>query len=194
MQFALRYLREGTDLMPVSTFLESFCGVFGACVGTAGVLLATYSHSMLPDTLAAIVMSGTVGLVALGLLSRSSTSLLGQTLPLSLVLEITMMLEHDPVVVAVYDVKTEVLGVDTARFKAEIEFNADAITRRRQTNWADVAVSMRKPGTDEEVEDWVSKNDSLFLVALTTELKRLESQIKQKLSQFKTVHVDLEPW
>ena len=202
------------DVCMVVGMLQHVCCIFlavscmyDACMSACmvhvlqgGVLLASHYGTMLPDTLASLAMSGCVGGVALFLLSRSTQSLLGKTLPLPQVLDITRMLKDDPVVVAVYDVKTEVLGVTTVRFKAEIEFNAEAVTRRRISDggWEDVCRSMRAAADVEGVatgEDWVMKNDSLFLFALTGEIKRLETNIKKMLGpQFTTVHCDLEPW
>ena len=48
--------------------------------------------------------------------------------------------------------------------------------------------------SEEGAEDWVMRNDALFLMALTSELTRLETIIRDALPEFKYVHVDLEPW
>eukprot|EP00808_Paulinella_micropora_P028816 g67604.t1 len=109
----VQYLRSGQDLMPISTFLESFSGLLAATVGSCGIVASNVLGSMVPDAAAGLIMSSFVGVVSSFLLSRSSSQLLGATLPLSLVDKITLDLQTDPVVVAVYDVKTEVMGVVT---------------------------------------------------------------------------------
>merc|ERR1711979_169213 len=64
------------------------------------------------------------------LLRKSGNALLGQTLPQWRVKRLIMELEGHPAVVNVYDVKTEIMGTDTVRFKAEVQFNPQVITER----------------------------------------------------------------
>jgi len=53
-----------------------------------------------------------------------------------------------------------------------------------------------KSQDQQTVEDWLMRNDSLFLKALTDELKRLEGIIREELRRdnYRRIHVDLEPW
>merc|ERR1719401_1472534 len=74
-------------------------------------------------------MASSVGAVSLGLLHRSGEALLGRTLPMKRVELIVERLEERATIFAVYDVKTEVVGTDTVRFKAEVHFNSEAITK-----------------------------------------------------------------
>ena len=48
--------------------------------------------------------------------------------------------------------------------------------------------------TEAEAEDWVMRNDALFLMALTKEIQRIETIVRDALPEFRRVHVDLEPW
>ncbi|EER01938.1 conserved hypothetical protein [Perkinsus marinus ATCC 50983] len=107
-------IRSGADVMPVATFLEAGSGILGAAIGIVGVVRAP------------------IACLCPSLEARSGTQLLlGATLPSDEVEMVIRSLEADPVVVGVYDVKTELVGTTTARFKAEVEFNAEAVTRRR---------------------------------------------------------------
>ncbi|KAF4750466.1 hypothetical protein FOZ62_021597 [Perkinsus olseni] len=218
-------IRSGADIMPVATFLEASSGILGAAIGIAGVVASYCLGSPIPDMMASLLMSGVVSGVGAYLLRRSTQLLLGATLPSDEVEKVIRSLEADAVVVGVYDVKTELVGTTTARFKAEVEFNAEAVTRRRlkiaQANeavtspgptyralWpygrasADpvdcVTASMKEAssGGPSSAEDWLMRNDALFLLALTRELKRLERLIRDSLpaNKYSYVHVDLEPW
>lgn len=179
------HLREGRDVMTIATFCEAICGVVGGAVGICGVW-TTYTYQLAAfDASASLIMSGLVGMTSLFLLNKSQRALLGQTLPESTVLRIIDLVLADPVVNDVLDVKTEVVGTTTARFKAEINFNAEAITRKRP--------SSRFVGTDDDFSEWVEQNNADFLVALTVELKRIERVIRSELDVFPNVHVDLEP-
>eukprot|EP00397_Hematodinium_sp_SG-2012_P020689 GEMP01021332.1.p1 GENE.GEMP01021332.1~~GEMP01021332.1.p1 ORF type:complete len:571 (+),score=107.77 GEMP01021332.1:92-1804(+) len=185
---AITQLREGRDVMTVATFCEAVCGVVGGAVGIVGVW-TTYCYQLAAfDATASLIMSGLVGMTACFLLNKSQRALLGQTLPETLVLRLIDVVLADPVVNDVQDVKTEVVGTTTVRFKAEVSFNAEEITRKSKRRQAPAF-----PVSDAEFADWLEQNNADFLRALTEELKRVERIIRLELKIFPNVHVDLEP-
>ena len=197
------YIRRGSDVMPVATFLESGTGVFAAGLGSLGVVASFVTGNALFDLAASAVMASSVLGVSGFLLGRSQEALIGRTVPMEVVRAVTELLEKQGSVVAVYDVKTEILGAETVRFKAEIEFNAEEITKKRldlAKNPESLKFTLNSLATlnNEKFEDWVMKNDAMFLLALTAELKNLEvlirGEIADSLVGCKNIHVDLEPW
>jgi len=196
------YVRNGSDMMPVATFLEASTGAMGAMIGSAGVLMSFYTGSVLWDIAASSLMAISVLAVSTKLLVQSQAALVGRTLPVSTVTPILLLLEGHSSVVAVHDVKTEVAGAETVRFKAEIEFNAEELTKKRLAVkgpdvFTDMLYHIRTLHTPAEVEDWLMRNDSKFLFSLTSELKHLESIIRRELREkhnFINIHIDLEPW
>lgn len=179
-------LWEGRDVMTIATLCEAVCGVVGGAVGIVGVW-TTYTYQLAAfDASASLIMSGLVGMTSWFLLNKSQHCLLGQTLPEATVLRVIDIVLSDPVVNDIQDVKTEVVGTTTARFKAEVSFNAEAITRKGNVP--------AFPGScDSEFAEWREQNNADFLVGLTVELKRIESNIRSELKIFPNVHVDLEP-
>merc|ERR1740121_745424 len=121
----LQYLREGRDVMSTATFTEASSGVFGAGVGLIGLGASYLLQSGAPDVVASILMAAMVTGLSHFLMRRSGQALLGCTLPGWRVKALVLRLESHPAVVAVYDVKTDVV-----RFKAEVQFNPQAITER----------------------------------------------------------------
>lgn len=217
-----RYILEGPDVMSVATFTESASGVVGAGVGLSGLALSYYFETALFDVGASLVMASAVGAVSTFLLQRSGAALLGRTLPMSRVVELIEHLEERPTISGVYDVKTEVLGTDTVRFKAEVQFNAEGITESilgigRMSNELPVEeepdmdlervpvrlemqlremLPQAQQGlrTAEQTENWLHANNALFYEALAWEVKMVERQIRQHLKDFRNIHIDLEPW
>jgi len=120
-----KYLRDGPDIMSVATFCEASSGVVGAGVGLSGLGLSWYFETALFDIGASLIMAASVGGVSFFLLRRSGAALLGRTLPMNRVVHLVEHLEERATISGVYDVKTEVLGTDTVRFKAEVQFNAE---------------------------------------------------------------------
>eukprot|EP00931_Biecheleriopsis_adriatica_P088102 TRINITY_DN62486_c0_g1_i1.p1 TRINITY_DN62486_c0_g1~~TRINITY_DN62486_c0_g1_i1.p1 ORF type:complete len:613 (-),score=126.90 TRINITY_DN62486_c0_g1_i1:29-1846(-) len=130
LQQVFRYLREGRDVMSTATFTEAGSGVLSSCVGLLGLGLSYHLQNGVPDVAASVLMASMVCALSQFLLRKSGNALLGQTLPRWRVKELVRKLEAHAAVVNVYDVKTELVGMDTVRFKAEVQFNAQVITER----------------------------------------------------------------
>ena len=197
----LDYIRRGRDMMPVATLLEASTGVAGAALGISGLALSHLTGNPYYDLGASAVMAASVILVSFFLLGRSQSALVGRTLSINTVKRIVNMIESRPTVIGIYDIKTECLGPDTVRFKAEVEFNAEALSKQRlnlhELNQSKLLQTMQGFKSASQAEDWLMQNDSGFLLALTNELKKLEDLIRVDLMQlegFTVCHIDLEPW
>lgn len=218
-----KYLREGRDVMSTATFTEAFSGVLSSGVGLIGLGLSYHLQSGVPDVVASICMASIVSGVSVFLLQKSGNALLGETLPRWRVKALIDKLEAHVAVVNIYDVKTELVGVDTVRFKAEVQFNPQVITERiLQLNTAEeepdpsgmdahvahavlasqlqgIIPQLRRGFSEPSVgEDpaatWLFRNNNLFYEALAWELKDVERALRSELQDFKNVHIDLEPW
>jgi len=124
------YLRHGRDVMSTATFTEASSGVLGAAVGLGGLWASWYLQTGVPDVLCSIVMGSLVCGVSTFLMRKSGNALLGQTLPPWRVQALVSRLEAHSSVSGVFDVKTELVGTDTVRFKAEVQFHPQAVTER----------------------------------------------------------------
>jgi len=130
LRLVWRYLREGRDVMSTATFTEASSGVLGAGVGLCGLASSLIYQSGTPDVAASMVMASMICGLGTFLLRKSGTALLGNTLPDARVEDLVSLIEAHAAVVSVYDVKTELIGTDTVRFKAEVQFNPQTITER----------------------------------------------------------------
>jgi len=211
----LTYLCEGRDVMSVATFCEAGSGVLGAMIGLCGIGLSWGLQTNICDIGASAFMALTVGGVSIFLLGRSGELLLGQTLPIGRVESIVKLMETRHAIVAVFDVKTIVIGTDTVRFKAEVQFNPEAVTEDiLGTRGEDDDVSDPKNiegrlqsklqamlprlsqgfASSLDAETWLCQNNAIFYEALARELKDVERNIREELKDFRHVHIDLEPW
>ncbi|GAB5372054.1 hypothetical protein AAMO2058_001632800 [Amorphochlora amoebiformis] len=199
----LSYLRYGNDMISITTFAECTLGVLAAGAGVLATILYTQTGDGWYDAVASVFIASTVVAGSGVMLSKNSKVLVGETLPMKEVELLVFMIEGEETVASIHDVKTEVLGVDTVRFKAEIEFNAEAITRKIK-NLHSIPSPESKQLLDEvsqiesevQAEDWIMKNNALYQTALSTELQRIEHIIKQHLQEanFKNFYIDLELW
>eukprot|EP00996_Jenningsia_fusiforme_P006342 NODE_764_length_1921_cov_31.037393_g708_i0.p1 GENE.NODE_764_length_1921_cov_31.037393_g708_i0~~NODE_764_length_1921_cov_31.037393_g708_i0.p1 ORF type:complete len:357 (-),score=56.62 NODE_764_length_1921_cov_31.037393_g708_i0:127-1197(-) len=201
------YYREGTDVMSIAALTEAAVGIAGAAIGIVGISLAWYTQNSIYDASASMLIASSVASASLFIMHKNSARLVGTTLPLHLALKITSSLQEDACVLAIYDVKTEVYGVTSARYKAEVEFNPEWITRKymrmgtSESRTQDfvgqlTAATQHQESFGQHATDIILRNNAEFLVALCTELKRLESMVRAQLKEngFEKIHVDLEPW
>eukprot|EP01061_Rhynchopus_euleeides_P000821 TRINITY_DN10599_c0_g1_i2.p1 TRINITY_DN10599_c0_g1~~TRINITY_DN10599_c0_g1_i2.p1 ORF type:complete len:516 (+),score=228.49 TRINITY_DN10599_c0_g1_i2:188-1549(+) len=193
-----RAASKAPDIMSAATHLEAKAGVYGGLVGMVGVLTTLVTGNPTVEIVCATAMGGIVAGVACHLLGKSSTSLLGATLPVERVTQVIELLQKDDIVVEVFDVKTQVLGSDTVRFKAELHYNAEAITKRRRDlhelpsqEAQELYDELKSLNNPHAAEDWLMKNDAEFLIAFSTEAARLRALIRTELSEYTKVHVDL---
>jgi len=213
-QHVTSYVREGSDVMSVATFCEAGSGVVGCAFGLLGLGLSWFYQNSMFDMGASLFMASSVGVVSVFLLNRTGRALLGKTLPAPRVVQIVDKLENWHTIVAVYDVKTEVIGTDTVRFKAEVQFNSDTITTGLLSSdtWkplsSQVAIKERLQSQlnqlipevqkglpcQTDAERWLLANNAIFYEALAWELKKAEEVIRNELVEFRNVHIDLEPW
>jgi len=215
------YLQEGADTMSIATFCEAGSGVLGSSVGLVGLGLSWHYLDGVYDVGASLLMASIVGVVSAFLLRRSGSALLGRTLPFKRVEGLVGRLEERSTILNIYDVKTEVIGTDTVRFKAEVQFNPQAITKKilgRRRVYAErgstgdlqgASTHGAKLGAELELllpklrqgfsskpasEAWLFANNALFYEALAWELKKAERMLKRDLKDFRNVHIDLETW
>lgn len=213
-QHVTSYVRDGSDVMSVATFCEAGSGVIGCAMGLVGLGLSWFYQNPMFDLGASLCMASSVGVVSVFLLNRTGRALLGKTLPAPRVVQIVDKLENWHTIVAVYDVKTEVIGTDTVRFKAEVQFNSDTITTSllNSDTWkplsSQVAIKERLQSQlnqlipevqkglpcQKHAERWLLANNAIFYEALAWELKKAEEVIRHELVEFRNVHIDLEPW
>jgi len=129
----LSYVKQGKDVMSVATFLESSLGVLAGGIGIAGLALSWALQNKALDIGASIIMSSLVTGCSHFLLGRTQSALLGRSLPEHVSVRIIQqMLQNFPCVSDVQDVKTEIVGTDTVRFKAEIKFNPDRVSQLKK--------------------------------------------------------------
>jgi zinc transporter 9 len=205
-----QYYKSGSEMMSISTFTEASVGMLGAVIGVVGVVAAACLDSVFYDSLSGMLIAGCVCLAAGSILFKNERQLLGCTLPIDVVVRITERLMDSEAVTSVHDVKTEVYGTKAVRYKAEIQFNAEAITRRCRglgripsPEAEALAMELKALSANPDpielqtlAEDWVMRNNAQFLSNLCDELKALETIVREELQRlgYVGIHVDLEPW
>jgi len=183
------YMVKGTDPMGVAVVLEDGAAVLGVTVAAIALGLAQATGNPLFDALGTLSISLLMGLLALFLVRKNRALLLGQAIQPARQDKIVDLLENDPVVGEVEDVKATVTGSGALRFKAEIDFDGQEITRRYLAGH-DLAQMRAGIGDDRTFETFLIDFGDHVIDQLAKEVDRLEAEIVAAAPM--TKHVDLE--
>ena len=124
--------RERTALADPSTlsvFLEDAVAVIGIFVASVSIVLSYYTGNVIWDSLGSILIAVLLGAVAITLIVKNRSYLIGKTMPDEMQEEVTELLLSEAVVEKVIDFKSVTIGFGLYRIKCEIEFNGSALLR-----------------------------------------------------------------
>ncbi|KAL2610442.1 hypothetical protein R1flu_029015 [Riccia fluitans] len=189
------YLWRGHDPTSVAVMMEDGAAVTGLGIAALALAAAHYTGNPMWDPIGSIVVGNLLGVVAIFLIQRNRQALLGRSMDDKDMMRVISLLSKDPVVDAIYDCKSEVIGPGAYRFKAEIDFNGIAIVqnylkRAGHGNWHKEfteAVSSAEPGQLERV---MAAYGEEVVSALGSEVDRLEKEIQKIVPGIR--HVDIE--
>lgn len=116
----IEYLKCGADPTSVQVFMEDVASVFGIAIAGTMMTLAKYFELAVLDSVGSIMIGILLSSVAMFLIRRNISSLTEAALDPVRENEIVDLLEADPVVTSVHDVKSTSLGPEWARFKGKL--------------------------------------------------------------------------
>lgn len=184
------YLKSGPDPMGVAVVLEDVSAVVGVAVALAGIGLTELTGNPAWDGGASLVIGVLLGFTAVFLIDRNRRFLLGPAPPPEAVARMIAVLEEDPIIERIRDVKVSQLGADEVRFKAEIAFNGHELarqvlaTRDLDQTWAELDGPQALERLLIEFGDDVTE-------ALGDAVDRIEARLAEVVPEAR--HVDLEP-
>lgn len=115
-------VKEG-DPSTLAVFFEDGLAVIGVVVAATSLLLTKYTGNHIYDAIGSIVIGVSLGVVALILIIKNRTYLVGKQIPGDLQEKIIAKLQSEPAIEKVLDFKSNTLDIGIYRIKCEIEFN-----------------------------------------------------------------------
>uniref|UniRef100_A0AC34GXH4 Zinc transporter 9 n=1 Tax=Panagrolaimus sp. ES5 TaxID=591445 RepID=A0AC34GXH4_9BILA len=188
------FVMSGTRPSLNVVLFEDTAAVIGVLIATVCYFLSTHSTNHLPDSIGSILVGLLLGFVAIIVIRTNSRALLGKSLPSKVTGLILERMKRDPVVNIIDDVKATSVGIDSNRFKAEVDFNGKEITKRYLEEKCDVATMLNEVGdfkTTEELHEWLINHGEGIIDQLATEIDRIESIIRANHPHLH--YVDIEP-
>lgn len=183
------YLQQGSDPTGVAVILEDGVAVLGVVIAGIGLYLSMITDNPFWDSIATIIIGLLLGLVAIFITYRTKGLLLGQSIPLVSRNKVLNILKNDPIVESVYDIKTAIMGVDDLRFKAEIEFNGEALSEKYLKNM-NFDKELSDMNTHEKQKQFLILYGNHIIEYLGDEINRIEAEIMRQMPEIK--HIDIE--
>ncbi|KAI8836712.1 cation efflux family-domain-containing protein [Chytriomyces cf. hyalinus JEL632] len=190
------YLRRGSDPSSVQVFLEDCSSIVGIVIASTCLSLAKYLSLPFLDNVGSILIGVLLASLSMFLVRRNIASLVERSMESNRRDEIVAIIEADPVVRSLHDVKTTQIGPDWVRFKAEVLFDGEEVARRYvDASWKDGYMGLEYEkvkafGSEEEFRKWFVEHGGKVVAKLGTEVDRIELDLKAKAPEVK--HCDLE--
>ncbi|XP_033116826.1 zinc transporter 9-like [Anneissia japonica] len=186
------YVLQSKDPSVNVVLLEDSVAVLGVSVAAICMGLTSLTGSPVYDALGSLMIGGLLGVVSTFLIYTNTEALVGRSIPQDQLTHISEALENDVMVRGVYDVKATVMGVDKIRFKAEVDFDGQEVTRSYldHQDIESMLQDMKKFETLEQLEQFMLRHGENIIDNLGMEVDRIEKEIKNVNPDVR--HVDLE--
>ncbi|XP_036618614.1 zinc transporter 9 isoform X2 [Trichosurus vulpecula] len=187
-----KYVLESRDPSTNVVLMEDAAAVLGVALAAACMGLTSLTGNPLYDSLGSLSVGTLLGAVSMFLIYTNSVALLGQSIQPEQVNRLTELLENDPSVRAIHDVKATDLGMGKIRFKAEVDFDGKVVTRSylEKQDIDQMLQEIQEVKTPEELEIFMLKHGENIIDTLGAEVDRLEKELKKLNPEIR--HVDLE--
>ncbi|KAK4267704.1 hypothetical protein QN277_024449 [Acacia crassicarpa] len=189
------YIWRGHDPTSVAVMTEDGAAVTGLAIAGASLVAVNTTGNAIYDPIGSIVVGNLLGMVAIFLIQRNRHALIGRAMDDHDMEKVLHFLKNDPVVDAIYDCKSEVIGPGFFRFKAEIDFNGEMVVRNYllRTGCEEWARKFDEVAAEKDQASqlkFLSEYGTEIVVALGSEVDRLEQEIQNLVPGIR--HVDIE--
>ncbi|KAK8917077.1 Metal tolerance protein C4 [Platanthera zijinensis] len=153
------YVWRGHDPTSVAVMTEDSAAVTGLAIAGASLVAVHTTGNPIYDPIGSIVVGNLLGMVAVFLIQRNRHALIGRAIDDHDMERVLQYLKSDPVVDALYDCKSEVIGPGFFRFKAEIDFNGVVVVQNY----------LKRTGHEEwarKIHEFISQKGSLDLLII----------------------------
>jgi zinc transporter 9 len=190
-QMSLRqYTQEGSDPMGVAVLLEDAAAVLGVLIALSCIGMYQLTGNPIWDSIGSIIIAILLGLVAVFLVKKNRSALLGRNVSGVQQSAVMGVLSSDPVVERFHDVKATVMSAESFRFKAEVDFDGRVIAQKLLDTRDMAALHAELRASPEALQAFLVEFGEEMLEALGDEINRIEERIQAEVPAAK--HVDLE--
>jgi zinc transporter 9 len=181
------YLRKEADPAVVAVVLEDAGACLGIVIAFAAIGLTWLTGHQYWDAIGSITIGILLGCIACWLIQRNRSLLVGESVPPHIRTQLLKILNENPAVEEVVDLRTRILDTSTYRIKADIHFDGSALARQKQN---ELRTEYEKITSYEEFEAFAIRYADEIVDLLADEVDEIERNIRKQIPQAE--HMDLE--
>ena len=182
-----KFLRDEADPAVVAVVLEDAAACVGVLVAMVAIGLTRLTGETYWDAMGSITIGLLLGAVAIWLIRRNAQLLVGSSIPSAIREQVLRIIEQDPAVEEVVDLKTRILDTETYRIKADIRFEGDVLASKLRPQLRSAYDNIQ---TYEDFEKFAFEFGDDVVELLAKEIDAIEKRIRRQVPQAK--HMDLE--
>lgn len=181
------FIKKGDDPTGVGVLLEDTAALGGVFLALGGMGFSKLIQSPIPDIIATILIGILLGWVAIFLAKANGRLLIGASVDSIQLDRIRKVLEDDPIVEKVEDLKTLVMGSGQMRVKCEVDLYEKLVASKISGALQDDVRRLEKGEQPMKVlVDVVGRS----VRAAANEIQRLDKKVQEVAPN--AVHIDLE--
>ncbi|XP_069487846.1 proton-coupled zinc antiporter SLC30A9, mitochondrial [Ambystoma mexicanum] len=187
-----QYVMLSCDPSTNVVLLEDAAAVLGVIMAASCMGLTSLTGNPYYDCLGSLGVGTLLATVSAFLIYTNTEALIGRSIQPEQLQRLTELLESDPAVRAIHDVKATDMGMNKVRFKAEVDFDGRVVTRSylEKQDIDQMLNDILQVKNPEDLEAFMLKHGENIIDTLGAEVDRLEKELKQRNPDVR--HVDLE--
>lgn len=181
------YLRKEADPAVVAIVLEDSAACLGVVIAGVAIVLAKVTGHSFWDAIGSITIGVLLGAIACWLVWRNSQLLVGVSVPEHIQAQIAKIIQQNPAVEEIVDLKTRVLDTETYRIKADVRFDGEVLANKLHDK---LKPAYEKINSLEDFRAFAREFADDVVNLLAEEVDAIEDHIKRKVP--KAQHMDIE--
>lgn len=181
------YLRKEAEPTLAAVVLEDSAACLGVIIALVSIALTKITGQVFWDALGTLFIGFLLGGVAIWLILRNHNLLVGPSVPRHIRNQVLTILEQNPTVEEVVDLRTRILDTETYRIKADLRFEGKEIAKRLSKKLEGAYPHINGY---EDFEQFAREFADDVVDFLAEEIDRIEKQIREEIPQAK--FMDLE--
>ncbi len=182
-----KYLKNDADPAVVAVVLEDSAACIGIILALIALVLTQITGNSHWDALGSISIGILLGFVAIFLVMRNRQLLVGSSIPDHVRRQVQQIINQNPAVEEIVDLRTRILDTETYRIKADIKFDGRSLAKKLDD---DIDAAYPNINNIEDFREFASGFADDVIELLAEEIDAIERRIRHTIPQAQ--HLDLE--
>lgn len=182
-----KFLMNDADPAVVAVVLEDTAACVGVIIALVAIIVYQFTGNPFVDPIASIMIGLLLGAVAIWLVWRNSSLLIGTSVPAHIRSQVTKIIQDNPAVEEIVDLKTRIMDTETYRIKADLRFDGEALADKLSK---DLPAAYEKINNFEDFRSFTKGFADDVVDLLADEIDAIEKKIQAEIPQAR--HMDFE--